>query len=69
MCTWIWLPLQNFNCFQGNESRVCVIFSVGVVGAPIGIPFFNFVFDYWNNLKITEYNKKQEKVWSSSYVG
>ena len=44
-------------------------FSVGVVGAPIGIPFFNFVFDYWNNLKITEYNKKQEKVWSNSYVG
>ena len=59
---------------SARSSGVCIISSVSVVGAPIGIAGARFTLIFFcnnrNNKKITEHDKIQkEKGWQDSYVG
>ena len=50
--------------FLQEVVEFCIIFSVSVVGAPVGIAGTSFIlifFNNRNNQETTEYNKKQKK--------
>ena len=50
---------------SATSSGVCIVSSVSVVGAPVGIAgasfFLIFFFNHSNNQTITEHNKKQKE--------
>ena len=50
---------------SATSGEVCIVSSVSVVGAPVGIAgasfFLIFFFNHSNNQTITEHNKKQKE--------